>query len=367
MNDRSGAENLKFKVPQYDSVDNALSRKGVEYFFGQETRQSKIGPLFKKTNVDRPSGLRVKRAEIYHQIHNSKNKNERSRLFKEAHEFDILNKQLMEKKIVSIEVEGCGVQEASYVALTANPKEKKQLPVFLWTGISNDPEGIGWLGIIIAKMTRRQVVIIGYPQGWDGNVTKEFGDAVKEKGMKPHTEFFVDSTIKIAKQMGIEKFKLIGMSTGAALAGNAVTQNHKFAEMLDSVGLVAPAGCVNINETIAKIREAIPMMLNATHLPYLSPINVHDVEMSAEKRANMLRAHEPLAKVMLSRTEWWKGIKQTKVKVTSIIFEGDYMTEGRKVTSELLGEEMDVKILKGSHITPMMHPEETVRLLFEME
>ena len=193
---------------------------------------------------------------------------------------------------------------------------------------------------------------------------KEYGDAIRDEGVRPAVDYFIGATEKIAAEMGIKEYALTGMSTGANLAAEAIKRDG-FAGYVTEVGLVATAGCANINETVAKIMDGLSMFPDTIKLklPYLNSVNLHEVEMPQEKRERMLNAHRPLAAIMLSRTEWWKDLKETGKKITAVVFKNDNMTKGVSIKEELR-REIDVILLKGSHSTPMIHPEKTIEALF---
>jgi len=357
---------FKSEVPQYDHSYNGLSNLGVGYFLGGETHESQTSGLINGNRVNRPGALRVERAHLLKQYLLEKTKDGRKRLQEEAQKFDLLDCQLMNKNEVSVDFEYYGIQRSSYVELDPNPGSDVNKPtIFLWPGISNDPEGTGWLGIKMAEMKNCRVIIIGYPEGWDGDVTKEFGDAVAQKGLEPHTEYFIEATKLIAKEKGIGKFYLAGVSTGAALVGEAV-KNEEFTGLINEAAVIAPAGCVDIkNIKLAKLKEMFSTFFDYLHLPYLSPVNKRRVEMLQEKRDRMLNTFNPLSKKIMTKTEWWIGVKKAGVKMKAIVYRNDHLTESIKVVDELRQQEIEVNIFNGFHSSPVLHPEMVVDNLFK--
>jgi hypothetical protein len=363
-----GNEKTKtIRWPEFDWMYNTWERiSNFAYLKGVATHHSKMrDALGNQTDTNRPASLRLKRAEIYEQIYaTKKNTKERDLLLGKANRYEELYRQLMEeRKMVGVTIEGCGEQIGSCVELfCADPNRPIGETVFLWPSISSGPDGNGVLPIEIAEQLNCRVIVQGFPNALEGKITPAFAEAVKIQGLGPFVEFYIGATLQVANSLGINKFKLVGNSAGSALAGEAL-KSEVFADRISSATLIAAGGCSD-KVTFRKIliEEALFLKNDIVNMPKLSPINPENLVIDKIGRESGLKAHYALLKLMLSNIGWWKGLEHVKTDIKAVVYKEDPVGSIERA-DDLKKAGVEVVVLDGSHITPMMHPEETIKYI----
>ncbi len=289
---------------------------------------------------------------------------------------------------VSVEVGDLGIQSARFVVLTPPESRRSKAqdgkpPIIFISGISADVETGGMFPQESASYAGRDVVIIGYPDSWHGNVTDAFGKAAEESSSyEPHTTFFKEAIKAIlerqdvkAKIGDVSEIDLWGHSTGAAIIAEILT-DRQFRERVANAVLIAPPSCVDQRNPKIFGRE-IPLpgaiiselwdILKPKNIRNAAKINVanrHEIQYTKDHRRRELRSHYALRKKPLRRNNWWKkdlGVKEGGTIIV-VSYDHDQMTKTYKVVDEI-AQNPNLHIIKlpGSHTTPLRKPLDLIR------
>ena len=151
----------------------------------------------------------------------------RKEIVVKGHERDVLAQEFITNQVdLHVDLGKLGLQFAMASVLPSPDQEaaRQKPPIVLIPGISNDLENMGMLPQEMA-FEGRNVIFIGYPENWMGDVTNEFADAAQKSGnYEPHTTFFKRAIEKIKKDPGLrtkigdfEKFDIWGYSAGSVI------------------------------------------------------------------------------------------------------------------------------------------------------
>lgn len=348
----------EFPYPQFKYTDNKVG-KTIFHAMGDITEESKI----RGTKDTRPLSLRAERAELYKQIKETKDLDQKKQLIEKAHDFDyVFDQFLNNRKDVSIGIDNLGEQSAQYVILEPPKVKENKTPIVLMPGISNDLDGVGDFPLKLA-LSGRKVVMIAYPESWFGKVTKRFGDAVKKSDkFGPHTTFFREAINKIVGQS--EKVDLCGISTGAIITSELV-KDKDFNKRVDSATMIIPPGIVKIKSvTLGMVEEIIPTIIKEGKLiTRISVFNPERIKITDENRKLMLHTYRALEKKVCQKYEWWKNDLTTgSGKKTRVInCNQDRVTKGYKGIEEVkLNKSLIVKEIEGGHTMPAVEADKVI-------
>ena len=380
--------------PQYSEGSDFPGVRKVLEATDSLSRPSKIRTQASEENFikdsNRPDALRRVRRKLAERIMPWTPKKERQASVREGRARDKIAEEFINaQREVRVSVGELGEQMARFVVLTPPEGRKTEEtdlkpPIFLISGISNDLESMGMLPQEIA-FKGRKVVLIGFPESWNGEVTDAFGKAAEESAnYEPHTTFFKEAikTIKenqeVKDRIGdVSKIDLWGYSAGAAIVAEMLT-DQAFRGQIADAAIIAPPNCVDqknlkifgqeIPLPIAVIKELYQNLRprNIKAAAGLNVINRHDIQYTEDHRNRMLRTYNALREKVLRKNNWWKNDLRVRDggKITVISYESDHMTQSYKVADEI-AQNPNLHLIKlpGSHNTPLTKPQDMIRAL----
>ena len=310
---------------------------------------------------NRPLFARAKRAELYKDIKAvpKDNKDLRRKIIEEAHLRDAIVEKYLNQGEISIILPGLGEQKSRYIdvlppeALKTEETESKA-PIVLIPGISNDIECVGGIVQEVAMLGRR-IVVIGYPESFQGKTTKEFAAAVeKDDGYGPHVNFYKNA---INQLMGIDgKIELWGYSTGAPIVEN-ILNDPRFQEKTDNAVLLCPASSVD--------QSAMSINLGVVHdlgfvrqlklLPRLSWTSGSVFKREKDQKTLRKKIFKSLLKKLGTAYDYWKSAKVREGGSIVIVSGGnDHVTKSDKIKDQFLQNPQAklVDLQNGYHATP---------------
>ncbi len=212
-----------------------------------------------RAGVERSLMNRSKRAELYKRAMSTSDREERKRIFQEAHTRDEIEAQYLSQGEVSVDMPNEGVQMARYVMLEP-PETRKSAensskpPVFLIPGIANDLASVQFLAEELAY-EGRSVVVVAQPDSAMGKVTSGFADAVDASPtLQPHAQFFENSmNALIGKDSEVE---LWGQSTGSLIIAELLN-DPKMQKRVQNAVLLSPVGATDQSKAAIMIGTGI--------------------------------------------------------------------------------------------------------------
>lgn len=307
----------------------------------------------------------------------------RKELITEGHARDALAEEFINnQQEVGVNLGDLGEQMARFVILTPPEGRKTEEtdskpPIFLIPGISNDLESMGMLPQELA-FSGRNVVTIGYPESWRGNVTDAFGEAARSSsGYEPHTSFFKGAIRDILQRPDVKEklgssaeIDLWGFSAGAAIVAD-ILKDKKFQDITANARIIAPPSCVD-QKNVKIFNQEIPLpkdmlyelwqIFRPRNLKAAAKLNVSnrgEIEYTEEKRKRMTKAYNALRDKVLKRNEWWKNDMRVKEGGSIIVvsYDNDTLTKSYKTVGEI-SQNPNLRVLElpGSHVTPRTEP-----------
>lgn len=340
------------------------------YATGSITRPSSFGAEVDGERMQRPLAVRRTRAELFHQAKASpENKRE---IIAEAKKRDIIAEQYLTQTTFAIDLGPLGTQEVRMVKL-ALPEEtestpSKKPPIFFIPGISADIECIGSLAMEMA-MEGREVIVVSYPEAFNGKTTDAFVDAVgKDPEYGPHTQCFESVLTKVLPQ---GDFELWGYSTGAPIAAKILENKERQTRVTRAVFL-CPGGAVD--QSIASLALGLTgearIMKDSDVMKYmLSNEGKVEDRQSRARRDNI--AQSLMKRVAKKMTDWSKVRVQKGGQVVFISGEKDGITKSARAHDEFIqnpqAEGAVIEISGGTHLTPFTKPKETLAAIASTE
>ncbi|MDO8340508.1 MAG: hypothetical protein Q7T59_00885 [Candidatus Woesebacteria bacterium] len=318
----------------------------------------------------RPISLKTKRAEIFKKIKTNWHTNEARNLVAEAKIRDEIARQYLNQGEVSVDFTDLGEQKARYIHIKPPKEVDKNLdPIFLIPGISNDLDCVGWLVQELAYQGR-EVITIGFPESFMGNVTSEFADlSEKEDSYEPHTTFFKQALNKLISD---EKTKeLWGYSTGAPIIAEML-QDEKLQKNVSNAVLICPASSANMSSNEQKLGVVKDVLFHSkklddiTKFSYTSGRNESDdIEPeSKEQRQLKKRIFNRHIKKTRQKKDTWKSARvMNGGEIVVVSGEKDNVTKSRETFSNeglLKSFNPQIRLVtmpNGRHFTPLIYPE----------
>jgi hypothetical protein len=339
------------------------------------------GPQGVVKGEPRPMALRRIRRELFKMA----KQGNRQEAVLEGHAWDeIAERFLTEQQDVSVDMGELGVQSAKYVVLTPPESRRTEAqsakpPIFLIPGISLDLENMGIL-LQQAVFDGRTAIMIGFPDGWKGNVTDEFGEATeKSLNYDPHTSFFegaideISHDPKIIEKIGeVSKMDLWGFSTGATIVSELLSREKLKDKVVNAV-MICPPSCVD-QEPMRVFGHEIPLspkqifselwdstLGNLTNTAKRNVSNREDFKYTEDHRRRQVRTYNALRAKTLRRIPWWENDMQVKEggKITVALYKGDRVTKGISIESEIknANPKLDIQEFDGAHERALFDPE----------
>lgn len=243
-------------VEPQEPVGNLWERFN-RYFYarGQVTREARFGHTPEQPEgIAYPLFARARRARLHEQILNGRREgrshDDLKEYLDEAHKLDEVLKQYVSQSMLHLPQGELGVNSSKRITLRAADAAPDKPPVFLVPGISGDIETMGNLAVEIA-MQGREVTVVGYPESYNGSVTKEFAEAVAANlTYAPHASYFADALAHCYPDGDVE---LWGYSTGAPIAAEILGEHPDVRERISNAVLVSPASVTDQSELSLKI------------------------------------------------------------------------------------------------------------------
>ena len=316
------------------------------YRFGAVTKESKFGRNEEENDGKaRPFFLRNRRARLLKELKEfpeSKKFENGEMVFSKGRE-DIINKankldeiaeQYLNQHEISIDLPKYGIQKSRIIELDGEG-EKKEVPIFLIPGCSEDVECMGNL-MTEAALRGRRIISAGYPESYMGETTSEFAEAVeKDPSFGPHTEYF-----KAVLESILEKnpeIELWGASTGAPIVSSILNQKE-FQEKTKNAVLIFPAASVDQSVTSLKIGAAkeFKFILNKFKRFASTTWGDNDLGIKSEDKRKM---HDKINNALVLRDSKkdvsWKNAKVSEgSKIIVLSGEKDEITKSKEVEKE---------------------------------
>ncbi len=243
-------------VEPQEPVGN-LWEKFNRYFYlrGHVTREARFGHASENPDgIAYPLFARARRARLHEQILKGRREGRSHDDLKgdldEAHKLDEVLKQYVSQSTLRLPQGELGVNSSKRITLRAADAAPDKPPVFLVPGISGDIETMGNFAVEVA-MRGREVTVVGYPESYNGSVTKEFADAVvTDSNYAPHASYFADALTHCYPEGDVE---LWGYSTGAPIAAEILGEYPDVRERISNAVLVSPASVTDQSELSLKI------------------------------------------------------------------------------------------------------------------
>lgn len=331
----------------------------------------------------RPMALRRIRRELFGMA----KQGNRQEAVSQGHAWDeIAERFLTEQQDVNVDIVGLGVQSAKYIVLTPPESRRTEAqsvkpPIFLIPGISLDLENMGIL-LQQAVFDGRTAIMIGFPDGWKGNVTDEFGEATeKSSNYDPHTSFFegaIDEIIhdpKTIEKIGeVTEMDLWGFSTGATIVSELLSREKLRGRAANAV-MICPPSCVDQKPLhIPIVNQEIPLspkqffselwdstLGNLRNTAKRNVSNREDFSYTDDFRRRQKRTYNALRAKTLRRIPWWENDMKVKKggKLTVAFYKGDRITKGITVEDEIkkANPNLDVQEFDGAHERCLFDPE----------
>lgn len=387
-----------------ETVKNLLGIfEKLYYYAGAITRPSKFAksehnpqgkerPLFlRHERAHIVKGIRSKRTEFFKTKHATdalegsewekakllKQKNEEALqdiapLRIEARLRDLLAEQYLNQRTISINLPELGVQQARTIDLCLpdafrTRKLKALPPIFFIPGASNDIECVGALAVEMALAGRR-VIVVAYPESFNGHATKEFAEAAKtDASYGPHVAFFkaaLDHFTSAHKQI-----ELWGFSTGSPITAS-ILQEPSYQKKTTNAVLICPAS--SVNQSVKDVERGGRSEL-AAFKDFGSTANfVFSTGTKNEPNQEQLARRGDIFQSLLQRvartyTHWPSTHVRDGGRITILSGSRDKITKSSQA-KELFAKNEQMHFIElphGFHMTPLIDPKTAVTKIFD--
>lgn len=286
----------------------------------------------------------------------------------EADRRDYLAEQYLNQRDISIDLPGLGKQRSRMVDLVLpdharSPEAKAMPPIFFVPGLGNDIECVSSLALE-AAMRGRRVVVVAYPESFNGQTTPEFVQAVKgDAGFGPYRAFY-EAALEATLGAG-SPVELWGFSTGGPI-GASILSDKQFQERTKQAVFFSPAGVTD--QTIGSMNRGA--LLDARFLLSKgAPNYTFSVPDPAGDKANVRRRDEIFKSVVgkiTKRQDVWKTMRVREGGRIVIVSGGrDGITKSAE-SEDFLNENPQTIVLPmkdAYHNTPLTEPENVLELV----
>ncbi|MCX6795094.1 MAG: hypothetical protein NTY31_03895 [Candidatus Falkowbacteria bacterium] len=361
------------KSEQVKNIIESFDR--LYYAQGKVTHRSRFARNSQdKEGRERPLFSRADRAELFKKFKKQpEGSSARENIIAEANLRDEINEQYLNQREVTVSSE-YGPQKARISDINPpeslqTPETKKQPPIFLIPGISNDIECVSALITEVAYQGRR-IITAGYPESFMGQTTEEFAAAVeKDSGLTPHIEFFKTVIDKFFdKDQDIE---LWGLSTGAPIVSGILTDKTYQEKTKDAV-LLFPAASVEqklssfnlgVMHDLGFMKDNSSASLNFT-VDSKIPKAKEQMELRKKIMGSLTK------KIIKADQNWRTALVQEGGNIIVVSGGNDRITKSAQMSEEFLKGNSAMRVLDlptAYHSTPQIEPELVVSKLFELE
>lgn len=347
------------------------------YLMGKVTRAGYLGRSpDNPEGISRPLFSRAKRAELYKKIISTSKKNRRLRetIIEEAHLRDGITEQYLNQGEIVVTLPELGEQKARYINVTPpeslkTEETKSKAPIVMIPGISNDIECVG--GIVQeASMLGRRIIVIGYPESFQGKTTNELAEAVREdEGYGPHVEFYKSAINQLMGENG--QIELWGYSTGAPIVAN-ILNDPEFQNKTENAVLICPASSVNQSVDSIKLGmlHDIGFIQSLKLFPRLSWTYDNTVKRSKDQKQLRKMIFGSLLKKVTTAYDYWKNAKVLEGgSIVIVSGRNDHVTKSDKVKYQFLQNPQAklIDLRNGYHVTPGVDAENVIPSIFQAQ
>lgn len=290
-----------------------------------------------------------------------------ARIFENAHDQDAIFLQALTTGEVKVSVGDTGEQVGGSMRLLPPERKKSEnaLPVYLIPGISCNPYAVQVLARELATRGR-EVVVIGYPEGFDGKVTQKFYEAVKnDPGFGPHAIFFEGALRKLMGKYGHTSIDLYGISTGAPIVGTLLAQ-EEWQKVTRNAVLLSPASVTN--QTMVELATGAGVDSISMFLKPKEFVNViwddgnKEIGQDLELRNKIF---SELVTRIRARSPYWENMKvRREGNIFIVSGDKDLITKSRRIfsheTKEFFSKNPQLRVIElanGYHYTPGASPD----------
>lgn len=348
-------------APEKDSIE---SLDGLFYQLGKITLPSRSSAQAGTTpEIRRPLSVLRKRAELFEQFQATPryDKEGRQAILAEARARDLLATNFLNQSDITVNIPGFGEQSARFNRLepiSGIEREEGLPPIVIIPGISNDLGSIAPIAQEIA-LRGREVISIGYPEGFMGTMTDAFVEEIaRYKSFRPHADFFSAAVNHLTSGTEID---LWGLSTGCAVTGYLL-QEEAFQNQVRNAVLFAPAASVDQSKVkmgMGVVREMGALVGNIDVLPH----TVITTGRKEQEDADQLRRRKVVFKALQDAVSKNCGVwDEMKVKeggeITYVVGGKDQITKCYLAVDEFKqNPQADVIVLPNAgHQMTMMGP-----------
>ncbi len=344
------------------------SLEKIYYFQSKVTQSSKFNRSEgDREGQERPMFLRKRRADILHQIETSSDRSEKENLLAKAKALDEITAQYLNQQDVSIRLPEFGEESISArIAIVKAPEEfkteedNKADPIFFIPGISNDIECVNNVIAEIA-MQGRDVITVGYPEGFSGHITEDFVKDVEQKsGVDAHAAFFKEVFNKVQKEFG-RPMEMWGLSMGAPITAK-ILNDPEYQEKVSQAVLLFPAQSVDMSSTSMTMGSAKEF----NYLKNKTATLNWTVGTNREVKTDQLKLRKKVlginVKKMLAKDESWKTASVREGGVITVVSGlKDEITKSYQADEEFKNGDLRViELPDAHHMTINIEPEEII-------
>lgn len=294
-------------------------------------------------------------------------------LLLEAKQRDILAKQYLTQRELSVPLPELGLQSSRVIELVLPEKDRDMEsqnlpPIFLIPGISNDVECVGSLAMEVA-MKGRRVIVVGYPESYNGSVTPEFVKAVADHASYgPHVAFYKAALDSLIPNKG--EVELWGYSTGCPITAELLTDPDYQSRTKNAV-LICPASSVDQSQTSLTLGAIAEAKHFATTKETTASLMMTAGSLRPETKTHewlRTKTFEALSTRVRRAYPFWKSARvQGEKPIIVVNCEQDQITKSDQLKDQLREDEhIDLITLPGAyHTTPLLEPANTIQKIFE--
>ena len=224
-------------------------------------------------------------------------------------------------------------------------EESSQLPpIVLIGGWGADAAGVENMAIQLCAQGR-EVLFVGYPDSYGGEMTLKFAQATSQEGqdgLRPQAEFFIAAYSALLERYGYEGSVEVWGHSAGSMIGAEMLNVESWANRVENAMLVAPAGTAEISQVsqvIGYARNITRYLRDITNLPrdlaYHSYTSGRRADVN-NKNPIRTKFHQALQKIVWNKgtlphartlqENTYEGVKPVKGKVYLIHGDEDYAT-----------------------------------------
>lgn len=358
------------KVPE----NNLLNRFDQYYFSRSQITKghSQEWQRAHPTARIRPLLARSKRAELLKKFWQTEadDKNARRAIYQEARQRDRILNEYLNQTDLAVNLPTLGEQKVKFARLTPPENLKiNKAPIVLLGGISNDLDPMASLAWE-AAFQGREIIMIGYPESTQGSITKEFADAV-ERGnpFSIHADFFkkaIETILPPDENGNYPEFELWGYSTGGPIGAEMLNDPDFIKRVKDAI-FICPASAITQSPRRFKLglaREAGKAILTRFNsLALYSFVQPRKSEKDPDKD----RVYNKLMHDILYTQKAYRTARVREGgKILVVSGDHDFVTKSAQ-GENAFRENPNIDFLNipgGTHLTPLIDAEHTIRHIF---